>query len=202
MSASDNQTLIGILELLYKNISDDPSNPGIDRAIIQATLQIPVKQMDDVASFLAQKNLVTLAGTANGKWTFAKITIDGIETIQNQERYADRLIFTQPSNSQNPLESREKAFKIEQPQSFAERVAGAFKQASDQLLVAQISVGEKGKIGKQLKSLERELLKAKKADLNSIQKEWVALKKNAAWVSPTLAPILLESVKVILDLPA
>ncbi len=202
MSASDNQVLLGILLLLYKNLNNDPANPGVDRAIIQATLQIPVKQMDDCASFLAERNLVTFSGSASGKWTFAKITTDGIETIQNQERYADRLVFTQTSASQNAMESNDKAFKTAEPLNFAEKVADAFKQARDQLLAAQISVGEKEKIGKMLKSLEKEVLKAKKADLNSIQKECAALKKNAAWLSPTLAPILLESVRVILDLPA
>ena len=100
------------------------------------------------------------------------------------------------------MENNDKAFKTVELLNFAEKVADAFKQARDQLLAAQISVGEKEKIGKQLRSLEKELLKAKKADLNSIQKEWAALKKNAAWLSPNLTPILLESVRVILDLPA
>ena len=89
-----------------------------------------------------------------------------------------------------------------QPQvSFHEQVSNAFKQASDQVLGAKISPGEKGKIEKQLKSLEKELLKTKKADLGVIQKDWEWLKKNADWISRGLASVVLEGIRVALDLP-
>ncbi len=66
MAISDNKVLQDILELLIKRISDDPASVGLDRAIIQATLQISPKQVDDNMSYLAERNLVALAGTASG----------------------------------------------------------------------------------------------------------------------------------------
>ena len=164
----------------------------MDRAIIQATLQISPKQIDDIMSYLAEKNFVALAGTTSGKWTFAKITADGIDVIENKERYADKFPFIQASNKVHE-EDQEQVFQTTQVQaSFSEQVSNAFKQASDQVLGAKISTGEKGKIEKQLKSLEKELLKTKKADLGTIQQVWEWLKKNADWLSPTLAPVVLE----------
>ena len=201
MSESDNQVLLDILKSLYSRISDDPASLGVDRAIIQATLQISPKQMDDNMSYLAERNLVVLAGTANGKWTFAKITTDGIDVIQNKEKYADKFPFTQASSLIHE-EGQEKVFRTTQLKvSFSEQVSNAFKHACDQVLSAKLSNSEKGKIEKQLKSLEKELLKSRKADLSSIQKDWESLKKNAGWLSPTLAPVMLEGVKIVLDLP-
>jgi hypothetical protein len=202
MSVSDNQILLDILELLHKHISDDPASPGVDRAIIQAALQSSPKQMDDNMSYLAERNLVALAGTASGKWSFVKITTDGINIIENKEQYADKFPFAQAS-SQIQEECQENVSRTTQVQvSFTEQVSNAFKQASDQVLDAKISPGEKGKMEKQLKSLERELLKTRKADLGSIQKYWEWLKKNADWLSPTLVPVVLEGLRVALDLPS
>lgn len=201
MIASDNKVLLNILELLHKNISDDPESLGVDRAIIQATLQILPKEMDDNMSYLAERNLVALAGTSSGKWTFAKITGEGIDFIEKKEGQEGKFPIAQ-SSSQIQEEGQEKVVQTEQPKvSFAEQVSTAFKQASDQILGANISPSDKGKIEKQLKSLEKELLKIKKADLGAIQKDWEGLKKNAGWLSQTLAPILLEGIRVALDLP-
>ncbi len=201
MFESDNQVLFNILEFLYKHISDDPASPGIDRAIIQATLQVSPKQMDDNMSFLAERNLVALAGTASGKWTFAKITAEGTEIVENKERYGGKFPFSQATN-QIQEEGQEKILRTGQTEiSFPNQVSSAFKQASDQVLGAKISTGEKVKIEKQLKSLEKELLKTKKADLGAIQKDWEWLMKNAAWVSPALVPVLLEGIRDALNLP-
>ena len=201
MSVSDNQMLLNSLELLYKRINDDPASPGVDRAIIQATLQISPKQIDDSLSYLAERNLVALTGAASGKWTFAKITAEGIEVIENKERYANKFLFAQ-SSSQIHEEDREKVFRtVETRVSLSDQVADVFKQASDQVLSSKLSSGEKRKIEKQLKSLEKELLKSKKADLKTIQKEWERLKKTAGWLSPTVAPVMLEGIRIALDLP-
>ena len=194
--------LQNILELLIKRISDDPASVGLDRAIIQATLQISPKQVDDNMSYLAERNLVALAGTASGKWTFAKITADGIDVVENKELYPDKFSFAQTSINQITSEDKDETFKKSQTKfSFNEKVADTFKQASDQVLNANLSIGEKAKIEKQLKALEKELLKTKKADLGTIQKEWEGLKKNAGWLSPTLALVVLEAIRATLDLP-
>ena len=201
MSLTDNQVLLNSLELLYKYINSDPANPGVDKAIIQATLQISPKQVDDNISYLAERKLVALAGAISGKWTFAKITAEGIEVIENKEGYSDKFPFTKAS-SQILKGDPEKVFQTADSQvSFSEQVSNVFKQASDQVLSSKLSSGEKGKIGKQLKALEKELLKTEKADLGTIQKHWEGLKKNAGWLSPTLAPVMLEEIRVVLDLP-
>ncbi len=201
MSASDNQVLIDILEMLYERVNDDQASLGVDRAIIQATLQISSKQMDDNISYLVERNLVELAGTDSDKWTFAKITADGIDVIENKERHADKFSFTQTPTSRITSEEDDKTFnKLQHKLSFSEQVTDAFKQASDQVLAANISAGEKGKIEKQLNSLEKEILKTRKADLRSIQKDWEWLKKNADWLTPTLASVMLEGIRIALDL--
>jgi hypothetical protein len=202
VSISDNRVLQDILELLIKRISDDPESVGVDRAIIQATLQISPKQVDDKMSYLAERNLVALAGTASGKWSFAKITADGIDVVENKKSYADKFSFAQTSINQITSEDQDETFKKSQTKfSFNEKVSDTFKQASDQVLNASLSIGEKAKIEKQLKALEKELLKTKKIDLRTVQKEWDGLKKNADWLSPTLASLMLEGIRVALDLP-
>ena len=79
-------------------------------------------------------------------------------------------------------------------------VTDAFRQASNQVLDAEIPRGDKGKIEKQLRGLEKELLKAPKADLAAVQKEWEWINKNASWLSATVAPAVLESVKISLNI--
>jgi hypothetical protein len=202
VSVVDEQVCLDILVLLYKNLSGDPASSGVDRAIVQATLNIPQLDMDTNISYLEDKALVTLSRTGSSYWTFAKITGEGIDVIENKERYKDKFPFTQ-ATSQIPQEGeRKKVFQTTQPQvNFAQQVTDAFKQASNQVLSAKISTGDKVKIDKQLKALEKELLKAKRADLGAIQKDWEWVKKNAAWASPTVAGVVLEGVKLVLDLP-
>jgi hypothetical protein len=202
VSISDNQVCLDILELLYKRVSDDPASSGVDRAIIQATLKIPENQMNTNMSYLAEKTLVTLSGFIGSRWTFAKITGDGIDVIENKERYAEKYPFTQAVTSHILDDGQEKVLQKMQPQvSLSQQVTDAFKQASDQVLGAKISNGDKGKIQKQLRDLEKELLKTKKADLGAIQEDWEWLKKNANWLSPSLASVMLEGIRVALDLP-
>jgi hypothetical protein len=201
MSVTDNQVLLDVLELLYKHINDDPASPGVDKAIVQSILQTSPKQIDDNMSYLVEKNLVALSGSATGKWTFAKITPDGIDVVENKERYANKFPFTQ-AQSHVHEERQQRVFETGQAQiTFPEKVSIAFKQASDQVLGARISPSEKGKIEKQLRSLEKELLKTKKADLGTIQKDWKVLRKNAEWLTPILAQAMLEGIRSTLDLP-
>lgn len=201
-SISDPQVSMDILQLLYNRVSDDPASSGVDRAIIQATLKIDEKQMDENIAYLEANGLVAVSRAGGYKWTFAKITGDGIDVVENKERYADKFTFTQAASSQIPLEGQAKISQRLQPKlNFPEQVSTAFKQASDQVLSAKISNGDKGKIEKQLRELEKELLKAKKTDLSAVQKEWEKLNKNAGWLNVTLAPVVLEAVKLALDLP-
>lgn len=202
MPISNDKVTIDILQLLYNRISDNPESTGVDRAIIQATVNVSEKQMDDSIAYLETNGLVAVSRIGGSKWTFAKITGEGIDVIENKERYADKFTFTQTSSSQAPIEGQQRLSERLQPQlSFTEQVTEAFRQASDQVLAAKISNSDKGKIEKQLRSLEKELWKGTKADLGSIQKDWEWLNKNASWLHTVVGPIVLEAVKIRLDLP-
>jgi hypothetical protein len=158
--------------------------------------------MDDNMSYLEANGLVVVSRAGGYKWTFAKITGEGIDVVENKERYADKFTFTQTTSSQVPAEGQTKISQKLQPKlSFPKQVSAAFKQASDQVLSSKISNGDKGKIEKQLRELEKGLLKAEKTDLATVQKEWDRLNKNAGWLNVTLAPVVLEAVKLALDLP-
>jgi hypothetical protein len=203
MSVSDDQVRLNILELLHKHLRDHPNGSGVDRAIIQDALKISEKQMDLNTSYLEDKTLVTLFRTTSSQWTFAKITAEGIDVIENKERYVDKFPFTQTSTSQMNEGSQESDFQepVQSQVSFTQQVTDAFTQAYDQVRATKLSTDNKGKIEKQLKALEKELLKTKKADLNTIQKSWEWLKKNASSLSPAIAQVVLEGIKIALDLP-
>lgn len=193
---SESQIRLDILQLLYNKASDNPSNFGVDRAIIQATLQITQQQLDDSMTFLEANGLVALS-RIGGKWTFAKITGEGLNVIENKQQYAEKYAFAQASTSQLQ-EQTGNVPRIQAKQNFADLVSSSFKLASDQVLDANIPNNDKGRIERQLRELQKQLLKAEKADLGSIKKEWDWLKKNAAFVCPILAPTVLQSIKLII----
>lgn len=201
MSASDDQVRLDILELLYKHFRDNPKGSGVDRAIIQDTLKLSEKQMDINMSHLENETLVALSRTIGSQWTFAKITEDGINVIENKERYADKYPFVRASTSQIQEEDHKTAFQtVLSEGSFSQHLIDAFRNARDQVRATTLSNRDREKIEKQLKALEKELLKNKKADLGAIQKEWEGLRKNASWLSPAIAQAVLEGIKNTLDL--
>ena len=200
MSLPDNQVTLDILQLLYNRTNDNPSSLGVDRAIIQATLKIPQQQMDDAVSFLEANGLVTISISGGTKWTFAKITGDGLDVVENKERYAEKYAFTQTTSSQIQ-EQGHKIPKVQPKINFSELLTSAFRQASNQVLGAKMPNSDKSKIERQLRELQKELSKAEKADLGSIKKDWESLKKNSSFVCPIIAPAILETLKLIFELP-
>jgi hypothetical protein len=200
MSPSDDQARLNILELLYEHVKDYPASLGVDRAIIEATLGLSQKQMDDDTLYLEEKALVALTRTTGSQWIFAKITADGIDVIENKERYADKFSFTQATISILPKEELENIQATQPEVSFTQQITEAFNSAYDQVHASTVSSSEKKKIEKQLSILEKDLQKAKKIDLASIQKNWDWVKKNANWVCPIVAPVVLEGIKIALDL--
>jgi DNA-binding PadR family transcriptional regulator len=194
---SDDQVRLDILEMLHNRFIDNHAGYGVDRAIIQETLKISETQMDLNMSYLEEKGLVTLSRGNSSQWIFAKLTAEGAEVIEDKEHYAEKFPFTQTSSSQINKEG----FRASLPKaSFTQQVLDAFKQATNQVFSANLHSGDKGKIIKQLKSLEKELQKSPKADLGTIQKDWDWLKKNASMLSPTIAPVILEAIKIALDI--
>ena len=201
MSVSDDQVRLDIVELLYKHREDNATRFGVDRAIIQDTLQLSEKQMDINSLYLEDKALVTLSRTFGTQWTFAKITSDGIEVIENKERYADKFSFTQASTSQIQDENHENIRETVSSETiFPLQVTDTFRQARDQVRAAKLSRSDEEKIEKQLRALENELQKTKKADLGTIQKDCGELKKKASWLSPILSRVVLEGIKKSLEI--
>jgi hypothetical protein len=208
MSAPDNQVSQEILQLLYSRFNPDDHGFGVDRAIIQALLGLSEKEMDDNVSYLEEKALVTVHRGAGAKWMFAKITPEGNEAIGNRGGFsAEKLPFAQAAPSQIPYEKQHYPDMTEPGEppefsdlSFPEQLSEAFDKANHQVFAKNISGSEKGKIEKQLRELEKELRKMEKADLGKIQQIWVWLKKNAGWVNPTIAQVVLEGVKTALEI--
>jgi hypothetical protein len=199
MSASDDQTRIDILELLYRR-TKDPGSSKVDRAIIAATLGLPEKNMDVNMLHLEEKALVSLSRSGGRpQWTFAKITEDGVRVMENKERYAEKFPFTQVKTSLAPEAGKESAAEIAPDLSPTEQVADSFNQAYNQIRDANISDNERKKLEKELNNLEKELRK-ERIDLGSIQKQWEWLRKNANWLCPVVAPLVLEEIKKALDL--
>lgn len=202
MSVSDDQVRATILELLYKRAKEAPESSGVDRAIIQDTLKDAGKLMDDNITFLEQKGLVTLSKGDGKQWTFAKISLDGVEVIEDKERYAAKFSLVQALTSQTPEGDQEAISEREQsPLSFDELLRESFKQAYDQIRAANLPMSDRGKIEKQLREFEKELQKTKKADLGSIQKSWDWLNKYAHSLTPVIAPAVMETIKIRLELP-
>ena len=202
MSVPDDKVRLDILELLYRRLRDDPMSSGVDRAIIQDTLKISEKRMDINMSYLEENTLVTLLRTISSQWTFAKITANGVSVIANKEQYIDKFPFIQGSTSQIHENEPDNIFQTVPSQvSFSQQVTNAFNQAYDQVRTTKLSTADKGKIEKQLNALEKELQKTKKADLRTIQKNWEWIKKNADWSNPAIAEVVLEGIKIALDLP-
>jgi hypothetical protein len=156
--------------------------------------------MDDAVSFLEANGLVAFSKADGTKWTFAKITGYGLDVIENKERFAEKYAFMQNTTSQIQEQGQQKFSKKDFNANFPELVCTSFKQASDQVLGSSKSNSDKSKIEKQLREFQKELTKAQKADLGSIQKDWEWLKKNAGFVCPVVSPAVLETVKLILDL--
>ncbi len=201
MSTSDDQICLDILELLYRNLKNSPKTSGIDRAIIQDSLKITEKQMNLNMSYLEDKALVTVSRNIGSQWTFAKITVDGIDVIENKERYAEKYPFVRAPTSQIHEEEKASGFQtILSEGIFSKDLTEAFRHARDQVRTATLSNSDREKIEKRLRALEKELLKNKKADLGAIQKDWEELKKNASWLTPAIAQAVLEGIKNALEL--
>ena len=198
MSTSDDQVRFTILELLYNRKENNPAGSGVDRAIIQDALKLDEKQLDSNMSYLEEKSLVSLVRLSGSQWTFAKITVDGVDVIENKERYADKFSFTQTATSHASDGSQGFSKILKSQTNFPEQLSDAFKQALDQVRVSTLPVKEREKIEKQLRSLEKELQKTPKTDLAVIQRDWEWLKKNANSSTQYISNVVLEAIKIAL----
>ncbi|MCW3996931.1 MAG: hypothetical protein NWE98_12385 [Candidatus Bathyarchaeota archaeon] len=202
MPTSDDQIKLDILFLLYKHFKDNPASRfGVDRAIIQDTLKVSEKQMDNNMTFLEEKALVALTRGRSQQWIFAKLSAEGVEVIEHMEKYAEKYSFIQNATGRifeaTPKEPTQVAPIAE---SFGERLDNSFKQATDQILMSDMPRGEREKIVKKLQALKKELQKGQRADLRIVQDDWVWLKKNAGMIVPAMSSVVLESVKMVLEL--
>jgi hypothetical protein len=198
MSISDDQVRFNILELLYNRKENNPAGSGVDRAIIQDALKLDEKQLDNNMSYLEEKSLVSLVRLSRSQWMFAKITVDGVDVIENKERYTDKFSFTQAATSHASDGSEDFSKILKSQTKFPEQLSDAFKRALDQVRVSTLPVKEREKIEKQLRSLEKELQKTPKTDLAVIQRDWEWLKKNANSSTQYISNVVLEAIKIAL----
>ncbi len=176
----DDQARNEILQLLNKHQAENPNSSGLDRAIIQAVTKLTQGQLELQMFELQKKELITLRGGAGSKWVFAEITPEGIKEIIN-------------GNLQNSPQEIGSELLFDD-------MAEVFKQARYRIRETGLSNSDKGKIEKHLKDLEAELKKGKKTDLGKTQKIIKELNKNPYGVTPEVSKMVLETVKIALDL--
>jgi hypothetical protein len=168
-----------ILHLLSKHREENPNSSGLDRAIIQDTLKLTEGQLELNMLCLQKRALITLSGSIGSKWVFADITPEGISEITNGIQD-----------------------KVQEPsiENLPDYMAEAFKQARYQIGETNLPNSNKERIGKQLKDLEAELRKGRRADWGKIQKMYSKLNENPYGITPAISKAVLETVKIALNL--
>jgi len=195
---SDKQERMEILQLLYKRQIENPKFSELDRAIIQDALKFSKDQLESNILYLKEKNLVTFTKYADSKWIFAKITLEGINVIENKDRYVDQYTFTQASTNQTD-ENNTQTITHSNLNSYPEQLTMAFNQARNQIRGTRLPNSNLIKIEKQLKDLEVELQK-NKIDLGKIQKICNELSKNDYSINPSISKVVLETIRTALNL--
>ena len=188
-----------ILETLYKFAQENPESFGLTKETLEQILKIPEKKIFFNISYLDEKGLVTIF-RGIGTWFHAKITAFGIDVIENKEKYDEDFPFLQTVVQEVHGDVYGTVVQaVESQVSFNQQVNTAFQQARNITEAKEdISPSIRKEINKQLNLLEKEL-KTKEPDVGKIQNLWKWLKKNANWVIPTLAHVVLEGLKMGLE---
>ncbi len=207
MFVPDDHIRLSILTLLYKRCQENPESPGIDRAIIEATFGLTKKQLDTNMLQLEEKGLVALS-RIGPSWVLAKITEDGFEAVENKEKYAEKFSSNKPqpstkltaAQSMVPQALPEENLGEMQPEvTFSQQLTDAFNQAYNRIRSENLPDSERKKLEKQVSSLEKNL-RRDRIEFGSIQKDWDEIRKRANWLSPVLAPVVLETLERALGL--
>ncbi|RJS74319.1 hypothetical protein CW712_06765 [Candidatus Bathyarchaeota archaeon] len=92
-SITDDEVRWRILEILAEESRKKPSVWGVHRSTIQESLGIPEKNMDYNMVYLAQNGLVKLVQVQSSVWLWAKLTLLGMDVLENRSFYEERFPF-------------------------------------------------------------------------------------------------------------
>jgi hypothetical protein len=195
-SFTEDQVRHLILEILYNQEKENPSS-FTDRQTMQKMLNVPEKQIDFNMIYLAQKSLVHLELAGGAPWYCAEITAFGIDVIEQKEKYQSQFSFINATvNVQGDNYGNIAQAVGASAINFNQQVSDAFKKAYEVIEgKTDIASEQKEEIKKNAKMLEEEL-KKEKLDAGRIQQLWNWLQQNASWIVPTLAPIVMEGIKM------
>ena len=195
-SLPDDQIRHVILELLYKVAKDHPESSGMQRDEMYEILKIPKNQIEFNMSYLEQKLLVKRSAFMGPPYWFASITALGIDVVENKEEYKKEFPFIQANIQEIHGDIYAPVIQaVGSKVDFKQQINNAFQQAHEITEKRSMESSLKEQIQKQLTLLEEELEK-EEADLGKVQRLWKRLKENASWLVPTLADVVIESVKL------
>jgi hypothetical protein len=130
-------------------------------------------------------------------WELGRITAFGIDVIENKENYKQQFPFVTFQVQEiygdvhgNVVQAKDSRITIQQVESVFQKAYSLTESK------AGISPEMKKEILSNLASLEEEM-KKEEPDAGKIQKTWNWLKRNANWVVPVLAQMVLEVVKLL-----
>ena len=197
-SITNNEIRYRMLEIL-SNLAQREPGAMLNRQTMQNMLQISEGEMDFNMLYLEEKGLVKLHKTMGALWQAAEIRAFGIDVIENKEKYSERFPFIQTTIQEIHGNVYGPAIQaVGSNINYNQNVTTAFQQARKMTEAkADITASLKSEVEKYLNLLEEEL-KSKEPDAGKIQKFWKWLKRNANWVVPTLAKVVLEGVKIAL----
>ena len=187
-----------ILEILYRYAQQNPSSFGLGREAILEVLKIPEETVHFNMLYLEEKGLVRLS-TVIGGWLQARITAFGIDVVENKARFSEEFPFIKTTIQEIHGDVYGDVVQaIKSQVTFEQQVTNVFQQARDMIKVREnIRPTLKEEIMKHVNLLEKEL-KRKEPDAGRIQRLWKWLRRNASWVVPTLAHVVLEGLKTAL----
>ena len=192
---SDKEVRHQILDILYRLAKKEPLGM-LGRKQMHEVLKIPEEQMDFNIFYLQEKNLIKLRQGLGAPWFTAEITAFGTDVIENKDKYSQSFPFIQTTIQEIHGDIYGTVVQaVDSKVDIKQQVTSAFQKAHEITDKMDIESSIKEEIQKQLKLLEEELRK-EEVDAGKVQRLWRWIKKNASWLVPTLADVVIESVKL------
>ncbi|UCE16464.1 MAG: hypothetical protein JSV12_02285 [Candidatus Bathyarchaeota archaeon] len=195
-SIVDNEIRQLILKTLFDFEQKNPrSTGGFGRERMKELLQLPEEKMDFNMYYLEQKGFVKLF-KGIGIWFHARITAFGVDVIENKHKFGEQFPFIKTTIQEIHGDVHGNVVQaVDSKVSFNQQVTAAFRRARNMIETKDgISPTLKEAINEKVTLLEKEL-RSKKPDTSRTRKLWKWLKRNANWVVPTLAQVVLEVLK-------
>jgi hypothetical protein len=190
------QTRYLILDSLYQQARNYPTNRFLERRRLIESLGIPETELDFNISYLKEKGLIELISDPK-TWIRAGIRAGGIDAIEKPEKHAE-IPFIQVivrGNNYGDIVNSVKSRVDFEKNMVENRFAIAYKQIEAQKISQQSKIA----ITEKAKKLEEELSKGE-INMNNVEKLWLWIKKEANWLVPTLAQVITDAVKIAFGL--